>query len=64
MSKETGVDMKEVELNELDQEKLPMTGDSPGTEKNGSVKVKVPDEDVKFTGLTKEELMKVAGTPG
>ncbi|KAK6291699.1 hypothetical protein J4Q44_G00374840 [Coregonus suidteri] len=35
-----------------------------GAEKNGSVKLKVPDEDVKFTGLLKEELIKVSGTPG
>ncbi|XP_010901152.1 4F2 cell-surface antigen heavy chain [Esox lucius] len=61
---DTEVDMKEVELNELDLEKLPMTGDGAGAEKNGSVKLKVPDEDIKFTGLSKEELMKVAGTPG
>ncbi|XP_047467837.1 4F2 cell-surface antigen heavy chain-like [Mugil cephalus] len=37
-------------------------------EKNGSVKLKIPDEDgaqeVKFTGLNKEELLRVAGTPG
>ncbi|KAG7464483.1 hypothetical protein MATL_G00166050 [Megalops atlanticus] len=73
MSKDTEVDMKDVELNELDLEKQPMTGgevgssnnSATGTEKNGCVKVKVPDEgDVKFTGLSKEELMKVAGTPG
>ncbi|XP_067302464.1 amino acid transporter heavy chain SLC3A2-like [Pseudorasbora parva] len=59
-------DMKDVELNEMDQEKQPMTGETPtGTEKNGSVKVKVPeDTEVKFTGLSKEELMKVAGTTG
>ncbi|XP_043101583.1 4F2 cell-surface antigen heavy chain-like [Puntigrus tetrazona] len=59
-------DMKEVELNEMDQEKQPMTGETPtGTEKNGCVKVKVPeDTEVKFTGLSKEELMKVAGTAG
>lgn len=59
-------EMKEVELNEMDQEKQPMTGETPtGTEKNGCVKVKVPeDTDVKFTGLSKEELMKVAGTAG
>uniref|UniRef100_A0A3B3SMJ7 Zgc:158423 n=1 Tax=Paramormyrops kingsleyae TaxID=1676925 RepID=A0A3B3SMJ7_9TELE len=62
-------DMKDVEL-ELDPEKQPMTdggaGNSPiGTEKNGSVTVKIADDsDVKFTGLSKEELMKVAGTPG
>ncbi|XP_051576402.1 4F2 cell-surface antigen heavy chain-like [Myxocyprinus asiaticus] len=59
-------EMKEVELNEMDQEKQPMTGEAPtGTEKNGCVKVKVPeDTEVKFTGLSKEELMKVAGTTG
>lgn len=58
--------MKEVELNELDPEKQPMTGDgqAPGGEKNGSVKLKVPDDEVTFTGLSKDELMKVAGTPG
>lgn len=57
-------DMKEVELNEMDQEKQPMTGETPtDTEKNGCVKVNVPeDTEVKFTGLSKEELMKVAGT--
>ncbi|XP_044023678.1 solute carrier family 3 member 2b [Siniperca chuatsi] len=35
-------------------------------EKNGSVKLKIPEEaeEVKFTGLTKEELLRVAGTPG
>nr|XP_019951353.1 PREDICTED: 4F2 cell-surface antigen heavy chain [Paralichthys olivaceus] len=66
MSKDTEIDMKEVELNELDPEKQPMTGDgqAPAGEKNGSVKLKVPDEEVTFTGLSKEELMKVAGTPG
>uniref|UniRef100_A0A671NIQ7 4F2 cell-surface antigen heavy chain-like n=1 Tax=Sinocyclocheilus anshuiensis TaxID=1608454 RepID=A0A671NIQ7_9TELE len=59
-------DMKEVELNEMDQEKQPMTGETlTGTEKNGCVKVKVPeDTEVKFAGLSKEELMKVAGTAG
>ncbi|KAI4895738.1 hypothetical protein NFI96_024039 [Prochilodus magdalenae] len=64
MSKE--MEMKEVELNELDQEKQPMTGETPaGTEKNGCVKVKVPeDTELKFTGLSKEELMRVAGTTG
>ncbi|XP_068569612.1 solute carrier family 3 member 2a [Cebidichthys violaceus] len=66
MSKDTEVDMKEVELNELDPEKQPMTADgqAAGGEKNGSVKVKVPEDEVTFTGLSKEELMKVAGTPG
>lgn len=36
-------------------------------EKNGLVKLKISDddeEDVKFTGLNKEELLRVAGTPG
>lgn len=35
-------------------------------EKNGSVNLKIPEEkeDVKFTGLNKEELLRVAGTPG
>ncbi|XP_062341547.1 solute carrier family 3 member 2b [Osmerus eperlanus] len=74
MSKDAEVDLKDVELNEMDQEKQPMTADetgngeavSPtGTEKNGSVKVKIPDEkESKFTGLSKEELLRVAGTPG
>ncbi|XP_064407912.1 amino acid transporter heavy chain SLC3A2 [Latimeria chalumnae] len=65
MSKETEVDMKDVELNEMDPEKQPMNTAAGNTETNGCVKVKVPDEqEVKFTGLTKEELLKVAGTPG
>ncbi|XP_051734376.1 solute carrier family 3 member 2b [Ctenopharyngodon idella] len=72
MSNSTEVDMKDVELNEVEQEKQPMTeGEagnnyaiSPVSEKNGIVKVKIPDEETKFTGLSKEELMKVAGTPG
>uniref|UniRef100_A0A3B4H9C8 Solute carrier family 3 member 2b n=1 Tax=Pundamilia nyererei TaxID=303518 RepID=A0A3B4H9C8_9CICH len=59
-----------VRMNELLQEKQPMTGgdqEAPTTaEKNGLVKLKIPDEEeeVKFTGLNKEELMRVAGTPG
>ncbi|XP_014888867.1 solute carrier family 3 member 2a isoform X2 [Poecilia latipinna] len=66
MSKDTEIDLEEVKLNTVDQEKQPMAGDhpSPAGEKNGSVKLKIPDEDVTFTGLSKEELMKVAGTPG
>lgn len=66
MSKDAEIDMKEVELNELDPEKQPMTGDgqAAGGEKNGSVKLKVPEDEVTFTGLSKDELMKVAGTPG
>ncbi|XP_078393923.1 4F2 cell-surface antigen heavy chain-like, partial [Cetorhinus maximus] len=58
--------LKEVELNELEQEKLPMglaLGDT-----NGAVKVlkagggELGPKD-KFTGLSKEELLKVAGSP-
>ncbi|XP_028284556.1 solute carrier family 3 member 2a [Parambassis ranga] len=66
MNKDTEIDMKEVELNEVDPEKQPMTSDgqASGGEKNGSVKLKVPEDEVTFTGLSKEELMKVAGTPG
>uniref|UniRef100_UPI0037E949A2 solute carrier family 3 member 2a n=1 Tax=Semicossyphus pulcher TaxID=241346 RepID=UPI0037E949A2 len=66
MSKDAEIDMKEVELNELDPEKQPMTGDgqAAAAEKNGSVKLKVPEDEVAFTGLSKEQLMKVAGTPG
>lgn len=72
MSNDTEVDLKDVELNEVEQEKQPMTeGEagnnyaiSPVSEKNGIVKVKIPEEESKFTGLSKEELMKVAGTPG
>ncbi|XP_016376980.1 4F2 cell-surface antigen heavy chain-like [Sinocyclocheilus rhinocerous] len=72
MSNDSEVDMKDVELNEVEQEKQPMTEGkagnnyaiSPASEKNGIVKVKIPDEESKFTGLSKEELMKVAGTPG
>lgn len=74
MTQDTALDMKDVELNEIDPEKQPMAagaGESPVGEKNGVVKVKLEDEDddigsraVKFTGLSKEELLKVAGTPG
>lgn len=58
--------MKEVELNELDPEKQPMTGDgqTAAGEKNGSVQLRVPEDEVTFTGLSKDELMRVAGTPG
>nr|XP_060614217.1 amino acid transporter heavy chain SLC3A2 isoform X2 [Anolis sagrei ordinatus] len=68
------LDMKDVELNEMETEKQPMnaaassplTG-SPG-EKNGAVMVKVAEEKdreaaAKFTGLSKEELLEVASTP-
>nr|XP_046173140.1 4F2 cell-surface antigen heavy chain-like isoform X1 [Oncorhynchus gorbuscha] len=73
MSKDTEVDMKDVELNDMDQEKQPMTGGAANgdagsptcTEKNGSVNLKIPEEtETKFTGLSKEELLRVAGTPG
>ncbi|XP_028566477.2 amino acid transporter heavy chain SLC3A2 isoform X2 [Podarcis muralis] len=74
---DTELDMKDVELNEMETEKQPMNASSPlasspGSlgEKNGVVKVKVAEEEeeesamvAKFTGLSKEELLKVAGTP-
>ncbi|XP_077311965.1 amino acid transporter heavy chain SLC3A2 [Lithobates pipiens] len=75
MTQDTALDMKDVELNEIDPEKQPMSagdGDPPveeGNEKNG-VKIKLADEDddnikaCKFTGLSKEELLKVTSTPG
>ncbi|XP_026544474.1 4F2 cell-surface antigen heavy chain isoform X1 [Notechis scutatus] len=71
------LDMKDVELNEMDPEKQPMNASSPlagspGSlgEKNGVVKVKMEEEEeeaemaAKFTGLSKEQLLQVAGTPG
>ncbi|XP_029421448.1 4F2 cell-surface antigen heavy chain [Nannospalax galili] len=72
MSQDTEVDMKEVELNELEPEKQPMNAavGAAGGEKNGLVKIKVAEDDAeaeagaKFTGLSKEELLKVAGSPG
>ncbi|KAM9341603.1 amino acid transporter heavy chain SLC3A2-like [Symphorus nematophorus] len=75
----TEADVSEADLDQEEQEKQPMTGgggggeqaeDAPssgtGAEKNGSVKLKIPEEaeEVKFTGLNKEELLRVAGTPG
>ncbi|KAK7801124.1 hypothetical protein U0070_002791 [Myodes glareolus] len=70
MSQDTEVDMKDVELNELEPEKQPMNaaaGAAAG-EKNGLVKIKVAEDEAeagtKFTGLSKEELLKVAGSPG
>lgn len=57
----------------LEEEKVPMTAaegpgaavDAPGPEQNGAVKLKIPeDEPEHFTGLNKEELLRVAGTPG
>lgn len=54
-----------------DGEKVPMTAgerreDAPGEpEQNGAVKLKIPEEEQEpFTGLNKEELLRVAGTPG
>ncbi|XP_006903166.1 PREDICTED: 4F2 cell-surface antigen heavy chain [Elephantulus edwardii] len=68
MNQDTEVDMKEVELNELEPEKQPMNAAGAGAEKNGLVKLKVANDDevasAKFTGLSKEELLKVAGSPG
>lgn len=64
MSKDAEVDMKDVELDVIDPEKQPMNTALDNTEKNGCVKVKVPDDqEIKFTGLSKEELLKVANTP-
>ncbi|XP_072220943.1 solute carrier family 3 member 2b [Leuresthes tenuis] len=75
----TEADVSEADVDQEEQEKQPMTGgeydaaDAPSSgaeeaaaEKNGSVKLKIIDEaeDVKFTGLSKEELLRVAGSPG
>lgn len=76
----TEADVSDADLNQEEQEKQPMTGGgepakvapsvgseaAAAVEKNGSVKLKIPEEaeDVKFTGLSKEELLKVAGSPG
>uniref|UniRef100_A0A3Q3XDV9 Glycosyl hydrolase family 13 catalytic domain-containing protein n=1 Tax=Mola mola TaxID=94237 RepID=A0A3Q3XDV9_MOLML len=66
----------EADLDQEEQEKQPMTGAGDGAveapsaaseaEKNGCVKLKIPEEaeDVQFNGLNKEELLRVAGTPG
>ncbi|KAM4846734.1 amino acid transporter heavy chain SLC3A2 [Thomomys bottae] len=75
MSQDAEVDLKEVELNELEPEKQPMNAAAGvavavpgGGEKNGLVKIKVAEDDAeaasKFTGLSKEELLKVASSPG
>lgn len=65
MTKDTEIHMEEVKLNEVDLEKQLMADGQPTAgEKNGSVKLKVPEDEVTFTGLSKDELMKVAGTPG
>uniref|UniRef100_A0A3P8T123 Solute carrier family 3 member 2b n=1 Tax=Amphiprion percula TaxID=161767 RepID=A0A3P8T123_AMPPE len=73
----TEADVSEADLDQEEQEKQRMTGgaeraaEAPSAgeeaEKNGAVKLKIPDEEpeeVKFTGLNKEELLRVAGTPG
>ncbi|XP_061781133.1 solute carrier family 3 member 2b [Nerophis lumbriciformis] len=74
----TEADVSEVVLDQEDQEKQPMTAGgeaaeageavAPEGEKNGFVKVKMEEEEEeeeeKFTGLNKEELLRVAGTPG
>ncbi|XP_045710763.1 4F2 cell-surface antigen heavy chain-like [Phyllostomus hastatus] len=70
MGQDTKVD-PEVELSELEAETQPMnaaSGAASGTEKNGPVKIKVANEETeagtaKFTGLSKEELLKVADSP-
>lgn len=64
MSHDTEIDMKEVELSELDPEKQPMAA---GAEKNGLVKAAggtEPAVSAKFTGLSKEELLAAAGGRG
>ncbi|XP_049918253.1 solute carrier family 3 member 2b [Epinephelus moara] len=77
----TEADVSEADLDQEEQERIPMTGgggdrteeppsaggEEAAAEKNGSVKLKIPDEEeeeVTFTGLSKEELLRVAGTPG
>ena len=65
MTKEGELDIKDLELIDMDSETQPMTADGAvAAEKNGTVKIKIPEEEVKFTGLSKDELMKVAGTAG
>ncbi|XP_015248025.1 PREDICTED: 4F2 cell-surface antigen heavy chain-like [Cyprinodon variegatus] len=74
----TEADVSEADLDQEEQEKQPMTAGGEGpveappeggeeveAEKNGSVKLKILDEaEETFTGLNKEELLRVAGTPG
>ncbi|XP_038147784.1 4F2 cell-surface antigen heavy chain-like [Cyprinodon tularosa] len=74
----TEADVSEADLDQEEQEKQPMTagregpveappegGEEVGAEKNGSVKLKILDDaEETFTGLNKEELLRVAGTPG
>uniref|UniRef100_A0A671PF10 4F2 cell-surface antigen heavy chain-like n=1 Tax=Sinocyclocheilus anshuiensis TaxID=1608454 RepID=A0A671PF10_9TELE len=55
-------EMKDIELNEVGQETQLMTRE---TQKNGCVKVTVPENaGVKYTGLSKDELMKITSTAG
>uniref|UniRef100_A0A3P9IJ21 Glycosyl hydrolase family 13 catalytic domain-containing protein n=1 Tax=Oryzias latipes TaxID=8090 RepID=A0A3P9IJ21_ORYLA len=72
----------ETDVSEAEREREPMTGTGgadadegadglmeppAAAEKNGTVKLKVLEEDeeqTKFTGLNKEELLRVAGSPG
>ncbi|XP_036996127.2 4F2 cell-surface antigen heavy chain-like isoform X2 [Artibeus jamaicensis] len=69
MGQDTEVDPEEVELNHLVSEmqlRNVAPGAASGTE-NGMVKIKVAATEVatpKFRGLSKEELLKVAGSPG
>ncbi|XP_068608155.1 amino acid transporter heavy chain SLC3A2-like [Brachionichthys hirsutus] len=68
----TEADVSEADLDQEEQEKLPITAaGEPGeeaaeTEKNGAVKLKMPEEaeEIKHNGLSKEELLRVAGTAG
>uniref|UniRef100_A0A671P7D1 4F2 cell-surface antigen heavy chain-like n=1 Tax=Sinocyclocheilus anshuiensis TaxID=1608454 RepID=A0A671P7D1_9TELE len=56
------IELNEVELNEVGQETQLMTRE---TQKNGCVKVTVPENaGVKYTGLSKDELMKITSTAG
>uniref|UniRef100_A0A8C6WLB9 Solute carrier family 3 member 2 N-terminal domain-containing protein n=1 Tax=Neogobius melanostomus TaxID=47308 RepID=A0A8C6WLB9_9GOBI len=79
MEKMCSVQAEEEKALDLEEEeKTPMTaGDqgasadseaAQGPEQNGAVKLKIPEEEeedaVHFTGLNKEELLRVAGTPG
>lgn len=60
------------EVSEEEEERTAMapqeSAEAQGPEVNGAVKLKIPDgeeeEQGQFTGLNKEELLRVAGTPG
>ncbi|XP_061599170.1 amino acid transporter heavy chain SLC3A2-like [Cololabis saira] len=75
----TEADVSEGDLDQEEQEKQPMAADgveAGAAETNGAMKLKMLDDEeeeeeeereqvaVKFTGLSKEELLRVAGTPG